>query len=827
MLLSNYLLSAWRNIFKHSLFSAINIIGLAIGLAACILIALFVRDELSFDKFWTKADTIYRTHIAFFAPGRNPMHIATTPGPIVHALKKDYPEIEYASRITLREPTVIIGENYFVDYLGLVDADFLDIFELEVISGSLDDALNSVNNIILNETLATKYFGTTDAVGEILTLDFDIYKRDYRVAAVIIDMKENSQIRANAFISIDEPVWIDEPYMFDAWFSANSQLFFTLKNTTDINKINTDLPDFVNRNFPKLPFGGDDLKTSDMIKLSTMNVKDLHLNAYQDGEYHEGGNKNTVMIFATVAILIMVIAAINFMNLSTARASQRAKEVSLRKVMGASRKDLIIQFLGESVLMTLFGLVIALAIVELALPFYNESIGKNLVINYASTDIISIFGLALIVGLLGGAYPAFVLSHFRPVENLKANKSAETKSSVKLRYILVVLQFSVSITLFVSTSVVYGQMLYTRTMDLGYNTENVLAIKEISRDVVLEKLPLLVEEIKRIPNVSNATWSNFMPGRSNNNNTIVYLEGQSTEEGLLIGSRSVGYDYFKTFDIPLLAGRAYSLERGDRDVKTDDIREGNIYTGSIMINQSALSRLGLGSANEALGKIIFVGAGQPEENLAATYEIIGIIPDIHFDSLKTTIRPEIYELSDEYGAVLSAQFSGNPIKIVEEVRALWEQEIPSIPFDYDFMSDAVAKQYTAEKGQATMFAAFSALAIIIACLGLYGLASFTADRRTKEIGIRKVMGASVFDVVKLLVWQFSKPVLIANIIAWPISYYAMSIWLENFVYRIEVFFIIGFCLIAGITALLIAWGTIATNSMRVAKSNPINALRYE
>lgn len=277
----------------------------------------------------------------------------------------------------------------------------------------------------------------------------------------------------------------------------------------------------------------------------------------------------------------------------------------------------------------------------------------------------------------------------------------------------------------------------------------------------------------------------------------------------------------------MITGRDYSRERGDRSVSTKDLREGNFYTGSMIVNQSALGRLNLGTPEEAIGKVIYVGAGQPEENLTATYEVIGVVPDIHFDSLKLTIRPEIYELEPNYGSVLSARFTGNPNAFASQVQALWEQEIPSIPFDYDFVTDAVAKQYNAEQGQANMFAAFSGLAILIACLGLYGLASFTADRRTKEIGIRKVMGASVFDVVKLLVWQFSKPVLIANLIAWPVSYYAMSIWLENFVYRIEAFFIIGFCLIAGIVALLIAWGTVASNSMRVASANPVNALRYE
>ncbi|MCB1148439.1 MAG: hypothetical protein KDK38_16670, partial [Leptospiraceae bacterium] len=380
-----------------------------------------------------------------------------------------------------------------------------------------------------------------------------------------------------------------------------------------------------------------------------------------------------------------------------------------------------------------------------------------------SADLIYVAALAIFVGLLGGSYPAFILSHFRPSETLKANKSAESDASIKLRSILVIVQFAVSITLFVSTAVVYGQMLYAKNMNLGYDKENILAVKEVYRDVVLKKLPLLVDEIRRMPNAISVTWSNFMPESGNNNNTLVRTEKQALEDASLIGSREIGIDYFKTYKVPLISGREYSIERGDREVLTDDLRKGLNYTGSIIVNESALRRLGLGTADNAIGKLVFISKGNPSENLEATYEIIGVVPDIHFDSLKSTIRPEIYDLSVNYGSVISARFSGSPVAFTEQVRKLWEQEIPSIPFNYDFISAAVAKQYNAEQGQAAMFAAFSCLAILVACLGLYGLASYTAERRTKEIGIRKVMGASVFDVVKLLIWQFSKPVLIANL----------------------------------------------------------------
>ncbi len=826
MLLTNYLRSAWRNIFKHKLFSAINILGLAIGLASCILIALFVRDELSYDSFWTKADNIYRIHITFSVPGRDPIESAMTPGPVIHALKKDFPQVTHASRISRQQPTVILGDQYFVDDISLVDADFAAIFDLDVVAGNIDGALDNISNIVLNETLAEKYFSSSNPIGQTVTIDFDLFQRDYTVAAVIKDMAENSQVIAEALIPIDEPAWQDQPYMFDAWFSTNSQLYFATHEGTNIADINDNMVSFVDRNFPEVPFGGAD-NTSDLVSTSAMNIKDLHLKSNREGEYHPTGNMNTVVIFATVAGLILVIAAINFMNLSTARASQRAKEVSLRKVMGASRKDLVIQFLGESILLTILGLLISLAIVEMALPTYNEILDKELAINYASNDILGVIFLAFAVGFMGGIYPAFILSGFRPAENLKANQSVETSSSVKLRYALVILQFAVSITLFVSTAVVYGQMLYAKNMDLGFKKDNILAVGEMYRDVALEKMDLLLTEIRRMPQAVAVSTSNFMPGYVHQNNTIVHIEGQSTEDAVLIGNRSISHDYFTTYQVDLVAGREYNLERGDRTVFTSDLREGNIYTGQTMINESAVRRLGLGTPEEAIGKLIFAGAGQPEEGLTATYEVIGVVPDVHFDSLKSTIRPEIYDLDSNYASILSARFTGDPETFFAQVKALWEREIPSIPFDGEFVAEAIDRQYQAEQGQASMFAAFSGLAIFIACLGLYGLASFTAERRTKEIGIRKVMGASVFEVVKLLVWQFSKPVIIANLLAWPISFYAMSVWLENFVYRIEVNLIIAFCLMAGVTALIIAWGTVASNSMRVAKANPVNALRYE
>lgn len=822
MLLTNYITTSWRNISNHKLFSTINIVGLAIGLAAVMLIALFVREELSYDKFWNKADNIYRMHMTFLFTGRPQSDYSMSAGPIHNVLKKDFPQIEHVARVSRQQPSLILDNRYFQEDISLVDADFLNIFEFTASSGVIDYALADNTSLVLNETLAVKYFGTTDAVGKIITIDFDVFKRDYRVSAVIEDMPINSQVNVTAMVLLVEDDWLEQDWMFDSWFSLNSFQYFSVKPGTDIADINDQMPAFVDRNFPQE--GGADNLVSSFILLNSMNITDLHLSAPGSFEYRAKGSINTIRTFSAVAGLILIIASINFMNLSTARASQRAKEVSLRKVMGASRKNLIYQFIGESILLTLFGLLLALAIVEIALPIYNEVIGKNLMVDYASSDLFNIIFLAIAAGIIGGVYPAFILSNFRPAEVLKANKSSETGSSVKLRSFLVILQFAVSISLFVATAVVYGQMLYAKSMDLGYDKENMLILHDVNRDAVLPILPLLIDELERTADVSDVTWSDFTPGNRQDNNTTIRTPEMGPDDNVMLGNRSVGYNYFETYDITLSSGREYDRDHNDIHADYDAVRAGNGYTSSIMINETGLRRLDLGSAEEAIGKIFYRTL---DDGAELEFQIIGVVPDIHFDSLKAEIRPEIYMLRHDYAAHISVRFSGDPIVILEKVRTLWEREVPSVPFNYDFALDAVAEQYQAEEGEATMFAAFSALAIFIACLGLYGLASFTAERRTKEIGIRKVMGASVIDIVKLLLWQLSTPVIIANLIAWPLSYYAMTIWLEGFSYRIESFIILCCCLAAGFGALLIAWSTVASNSIRVARTNPIKALRYE
>lgn len=825
MLLENYLKSACRNLLGHKLFSLINILGLAIGLAAVMLITLFVRDELSYDKFWSNSDNIYRQQFLGAVPGMEIVKFVNTPMVMREAFMRNFPQVTHAARLTPNNPTLTIGANFFQENVTLVDEDIKNIFNFNVTAGQISNAFTKNTDLVITESTAEKYFPGQNPIGQIININFEIFQRDYEVVAVIEDTPVNSMLEFKILAPLNETDF-ENTGMLTNWLALSSHFYFTLSKGSDIGLINDQMPDFIDREviaFQNIP----NKRTSEIIEIKSLNIEDLHLFAEGGGEMRPKGSIDTVYIFSAVSISILIIASINFMNLSTARASLRAKEVSMRKVLGATRKHLIVQFLGESILLTIISLLIAILFLELSLPFYNEILDKHLTIDYLSMDLFQIMMLGLLIGLVAGSYPAFFLSGFRPAHILKSNKSIDTKSSTNLRSSLVIIQFTVSITLFVSTAVVFSQMRYAQNLDLGYTKENLLVITTGNREAVNNKQDLLLSELKRLPNLINAAPSLLTPARNGENITQLRTADKSRDESLIINSTAVGYEFFETYNIPMRAGREYDENRADVMSTDDEIRAGTSNRGALILNESGVRRFALGLPEEAIGKILYQDFGDENESLQREFEIIGVIPDIYFDSLKKEIRAEAFFLDNKASFIMSVRFTGDPVTAAENIRAIWQRELPSVDFEYEFVIDRLSNQYTQEQGQMTMFSAFSGLAIFIACLGLFGLATFTAERRTKEIGIRKVFGAEIFQIIKLLVWQFSKPVLIANLIAWPIAYFTMSRWLESFVYKIDNIMIIALCLVAGLTALLIAWATVAFNSYSVARQNPINALRYE
>lgn len=823
----NYVTVAVRNLAKNRLYAAINIIGLAVGLASCILIVLFVRDELSYDRWLPDAERIYRVESRFDIPGRSPITVQSSPGPALAALEKDFDAIESGTKVLRASATLKRNADAFREDILLADPNFLTLLELPLVTGNRATALADSTSVVVSESMARKYFGAGPAVGQVLDVGFSFGARSLRVSGVFKDLPTNTHLKADFIARLNESDFEKNPGQLREWTSANVQTYVKLKSGADVEAIRKSLPEFERRNVPGLTMGGQEFQVADFLELSLRNISDIHLTSKGLGGYKPGGDIMTVATFSAVAAMILLIACINFTNLATARASQRAREVALRKVLGAKRNQLIVQFLSESVLTALIALILAAGIVLAALPAYNEILGKTLAFNAAQVGDLLLGGFALIcvVGVVAGLYPALYLSGFLPSRILKANKSAAAEGSGRLRMALVVVQFAISIGLLVCTAVVYSQTLYAKTMDLGYDGDNLLVVRPANRTEAERFLETMRREVVRVPGVSAATLSTEVPTAAGGNNNIFEIPGRPSPQPLVLEQKAVDYDFFATYRVPLLAGRYLEEGRGGDNMpeKPDDrVAQG----ANMVVNQSALSRLGFSSAADAIGKQINMSAGDgPGDDRWMAMTIVGVIGDVIFASVREDVPPTVFLRKGPFRA-LTVRYQGVSGPVVRDaVEKVWREVAPASPFSAEFMDDMIAAQYRAEDAAFKMFAVFSGLAIVIACLGLYGLAAFTAERRTKEIGIRKVLGARIGDLVRLLVWDFSKPVLVANVIAWPLAWFLMRDWLNGFQNRID----LGPAVFAaaGSAALVIAWATVAGHAARAARANPIRALRYE
>lgn len=825
----NYLAVAIRNLVGHKLYSAINIIGLAVGLAACVMIALFVRDELSYDKQWAKADNIYRLHTTFSLPGREPMVTIRSPGPAKQAILDYFPEdIEATARIRSLFPVLRVGDQVISERIHWVDPEFADLFDFKVVAGDMKEALADKASIAVSQTFAERLFGREDPIGQVFNVNMYEIDRDYKVAAVYEDLPHNTILEVQAMVAIDEADFENQTWEFAQWYSTNAYMFFELKEGASIETINARTSAFLDQAIEIDPSAGAFTKASEFMSMSGQKLTDIQLHPMgpTGSEMKPTGSMANVIIFVAIAGLILLIACINFMNLATAKSTQRAREVALRKVLGAHRGQLIAQFLGESILLAFIGLGLGIVLVELLVGPFGNFLGKELALDYTDGLTITILGgLIAVVGAVGGIYPALVLSGFLPARVLKANKSAETSGSAALRNALVIVQFAISIGLIIATSAVYGQRLYATTMDPGFDKENVLVVHNLARTAMQGKHEALRQEVAKLPGVEMVSLAVDTPVNGNSSNINIQREGDDPSQTMLIGRQIVDHEFFELYGVEVLAGRTYSRDREtDGRPTVEGVPEDQPLFGTIVINEAAARRFGYGSPENAVGQRLVLGVAR---NRNATMEVIGVIRDMQFQSLRRPMRPEVYMLDVRFPRNLSVKFSGEAAPIVSRIEAIWKEMGPTVPFRHTFIDERLASEFEQEEQQSVLLAVFAGLAVVIACLGLYGLASFTAERRTKEIGIRKVMGASVFDIVRLLIWQFSKPVLVANLIAWPVVVYGVIQWLETFPYRLGFSWIAVFCVVAALIALSIAWATVGGNAARVARSNPITALRYE
>ncbi|WP_438426333.1 ABC transporter permease [Aquimarina macrocephali] len=808
-MLKNHIKVAWRTLLKHKSLFTINILGLAIGIATALIIFLFVVDELSYDRYHKKADQIVRVVLKGKMNGEL-IKEAVTPGPVAYTLQEEFPEVLQATRIKSNgTPQITHKNNTFRDQkFAYVDPNFFQVFTLPLIKGDPATALLEPNTIVITQKLASKYFGNENPLGKIL--EFKEWDQHYKVTGVINEIPANSHFHFDAFGSMKG--FADAKEL--KWIESGYHSYLLLDKRVDYRNVEEKLPKIVHK------YMGPQIKKSMGMTFEEFNGKgndiglflqpltDIHLHSdFADAtNLKPGGDIKTVYIFGAIAIFILIIACINFMNLSTAAASKRAKEVGVKKVLGSPKSQLIKQFLVESFIATMIAMVLALILVMISLPLFNDLSGKTLEVTYILHPKVLMYLLLLGIGIsfLAGSYPAFFLSSFTPITALK-NKLTNTGNSKGLRSGLVIFQFTISVGLILATIVVDQQMSFIQNKDIGYEKDQILVLRDSWMLGDNEKV--FKEQLFKDPRVSNITMSGHIPAGPSYNHMSSIYPGQDSDAIRRTVVYNIDEHYIPTMGMQLIAGRNFDKEEGSE-------------TTNLIINETSARILGF--TGNAIGEAVTMSIDN--EGGTRQYSVIGVVKDFHFKSLHQTIDPLIMINEPSSGLIVRAKTSDieGLITVAED---MWNDFKVNEPFNYGLLDELYNQTYLKEQKMGTILRVFALLTIFVACLGLFGLVTFTAEQRFKEIGIRKVLGSTVPQIIKMLSADFMKLVCISFLIAFPLGFYVMNTWLQDFAYRIQIQWWIF--VLAGCLTLLIAFMTIGWKSFRAASMNPIKSLRTE
>jgi len=788
---------AFRNIKRHKGYSFINISGLAIGMACCIMILLWVQDELSYDNYHKDADHIFRVIVDIQTKTGNWV-FAPASAPLAPALKKDFPQVEKAVRFWESSDLLIkYGERkkFYEGDLFYVDPEVFEVFTIPFIKGNPKTALSRPSTFVITEEIAQKYFGNEDPLGKSLTLG----NQDYEITGVVKNIPKNSHFKFNFLTSLKQ---FETLQFMNDWFSTDFYSYIKTKSHVDKKAFEGKIQHFADR------YVGDELKKLGAgFTYFLQPIKNIHLHSHLRYELEAPGNVAYIYIFSAIALFVLFIACFNFINLTTARSANRAREVGIRKVVGAYKTKLMKQFLSESVFMSVLALILAIMIISTVLPWFNELSGKELsLITLMNTEaLLILIGTALFAGIVAGCYPAFFLSAFRPVVVLRGTMKTGLKGSI-LRKVLVSFQFAISIVLVLGTMIVYQQLNFMKSQKLGFDKEQMLILPLRGGMQIVQNYETIKSEFTKHSGISMAAVSSSVPGRGIRNFATSLL-GESDDKIQSMNYISVDHDFIHTYSIELIAGRAFQRERAT------DIRR------TFMINEAAVKTFGWASPEEAIGKRIQTG-------YTTQGEIIGVYKNFHYRSLQFIVEPLVLVINPDWLGAISLKIN---TKNLQDVLAFTENQrnrlFPKNPFEYFFLDTHFDRQYRSDEQIGQIVFIFSGLAIFIACLGLFGLSSFMAEKRTKEIGIRKVLGSSVSNIVMLLTKEFTKWVIVANIFAWPAAYFIMNKWLQNFAYHTSIKFWVF--LLAGGFALIIALLTVSFQSIKAALANPVDSLMYE
>ena len=792
-MIRNYLRVTFRNALRNRAFALINIAGLAAGIAVCLLIILFLRNEFDYDLFHEKGERIYRVLRVAEQDGAE-RTIGVTSAPFAPALVAEYPaSVEAAVRVVQADGLVTVGEKSFTEkQIILADGNFFSIFSFPLTVGAAGRVLATPNSIVVSQETAQRYFGNGDPIGQRITID---HQYEFVVTGVFAKPARNSHL---SFDMVGSLAIFREARWFTDWWSNGMLTYLLLKPGASPQAMNQTFQAFMDRHF-----SASFRKTGRSMNIRLEPLHDIYFDNLTGYDFAAHGDRVAVMMFAAVAAFILILSCINFMNLATARASGRAKEIGVRKVIGARRKDLVLQFVGEGILYTALATVLGLLIVEVALPLFNNIIGRSLSLSDIGPATFLLLPLIVVcVGVLAGSYPALFLSTLPPVTVLK-ERSGKGSAAAGVRRALVVFQFTISIGLMICTAVIIRQLDFVQNMNLGFDKDQVVLIR-MDNSEVRENRERFRTEALRSPGVQVVSAMSGEPGGFHDNFTF-RIEGRPGPD---VRMRTVftDQDYVRTFGLTIVAGRDF-----DRGRPSD-------ATG-VILNETAVRMLGWDAAS-APGKQMVITL---RDSVRRT--VIGVVGDYHFTSLKTPVEPLAISIAGNVRVFALRIDPRRTPDALAGVEAAWQHAAPGYPFSCEFLDQTFARQYRAEREQRTLFGAFAAVSISIACLGLFGLAAFNAEQRTKEIGIRKVLGASVSYIVRLLAWDHLRLVLVAMFVAIPVGYYVMSLWLRNFAYRTD----IGPDMIAEICllAMLIALATVSYQAVRAACADPVKSLRYE
>ncbi|MBY5950683.1 ABC transporter permease [Algoriphagus marincola] len=805
----NYFKIVFRNAKKHPLYVFINLFGLAIGMAVSLVILLYVRYELSYDNYHQDVDRLYRVSRAWFNPsGEESLHLGHAAPPFGPLIQSDFPEdVEASARLMNADPLIKNGEDSFVEEdFFFADPEVFDVFGWELLEGESRDGLTQADGLILTEETAQRYFGDQSAVGKDLLVEIQGMQFTMQVRGVIKDIPENSHFHVDFLASMIPVIQFyggQEAFMGN-YGSNNFSTYLKLASGVDYQAFEDKLPSMIDRHMGETSSG---IPMSQTTKLFLWPIQDIHLYSNLDSEIGTNGNIDYVYIYAAVALFILLIACINFMNLSTARSSLRSMEVGLRKVMGADKLVLIRQFMGESFVMTFISMIIAVGLVYLFLPAFSNFLESPLSLNFISNPeyFLWIAVIVLFVGLISGSYPALFLSGFSPAKVLKGAFKAG-KGHENFRAVLVVGQFAISVMLIVAVLVVIGQLSFMQNKDLGFDKEDIVVLP--SSNQINENYLIIKDRLENHPGIQEVSLSSRVPsGRLlDSQGATAEVGGELTQLNVRIADIHVAHNFLDTYGIPLAAGRDFDYLRASDS------------TEAFILNEAAIREIGWTSSEEAIGKQFLYGGRRGF--------VTGVMEDFHFESLHQPIVPIVFLISQDRNNQVSIKFDANQREqVLSYLRGEWAEFRPDYPFEPNFIDEGFNRQYEAEARVKTIFTFFSVLAIVISVLGLLGLVTFATEQRTREIGIRKVMGAETSNILVLLGKDFLKLVGIGFLIAIPLSYFGMSSWLEDFAYRIGISWTTF--LWAGLIAGLIAAVTVTSQTIRAAWANPVKSIKNE